>query len=100
MDTGFCQYGQLFDPSTGRCRDIFCQELNYKYNGTTCVPDENKNTTHEIKRMSDIDLSLTLTISPSSHYKRENFSRLLNSRMNKTCTTNWIQMFHDALHSK
>jgi hypothetical protein len=100
LDNGFCQNGQLFDPSTGRCRDILCQEVNYKYNGTTCIPDENRNATNSQKRMSDIDLSLTLTISPSDHYERGNFSKRLNSRMNQTCTTNWGQMFHDTLHSK
>lgn len=100
LDNGFCQYGQLFDPSTGRCRDIFCQELNYKYNGTTCVPDKDKNATHVYKRMSDIDLSLTLIISPSNHYERGNFSRRLNSQMNKTCTHDWNKMFHDTLHGK
>jgi hypothetical protein len=100
LDNGLCKYGQLFDPSTGRCRDIFCQELNYKFNGTTCIPDESKTATTVYKRMSDIDLSLTLIISPSDHYQRGNFSKRLNSRMNTTCTGDWTQMLHDTLHSE
>jgi hypothetical protein len=100
LDNGFCQYGQLFDPSTGRCRDIYCQEVNYKFNGTICIPDENKNSTHAYKRMSDIDISLTLIISSSDHYPRANFSKRLNSQMNKTCTNDWDQMFHDTLHGE
>jgi len=100
LDNGFCQYGQLFDPSTGRCRDIYCQEINDKFNGKTCIPDENKNNTHAFKRMSDIDLSLTLIISPSDYYERGNFSKRLNSQMNTTCTSNWNQMFHNALYGK
>jgi hypothetical protein len=100
LDNGFCQNGQLFDPSTGRCRDILCQEFNYKYNGTTCIPDENRNATHAQKRMSDIDLSLTLTISSSDHYETGNFSKRLNSQMNVTCTNNWDQMFHGTLCSE
>jgi len=100
LDNGFCQYGQLFDPSTGRCRDISCQELNYKFNGTTCIPDENKNSTQVYKRMSDIDVSLMLMIAPSNHFERGNFSKRLNSQMNKTCTKNWNQMFHDTLHGE
>ncbi|CAF1066966.1 unnamed protein product [Adineta ricciae] len=99
LDNGFCQYGQLFDPSTGYCRDIYCQELNYKFNGTTCIPDEHKNSSHVPKRMSDIDLSLTLNIFPSSHYQRGNFSKRLNSQMNDICTSHWKQMFHNALRS-
>lgn len=100
LDSGVCQYGQLFDPTTGRCRDVFCQELNYKYNGTMCVPDENKNATHAQKRMSDIDLSLSLIISPRSHHSRGNFSKRLNSQMNQTCINDWSYMFHHALQSK
>ncbi|UJR15822.1 hypothetical protein I4U23_002751 [Adineta vaga] len=98
LDNGFCQYGQLFDPSTGHCRDIYCQELNYKFNGTTCIPDEHKNISHARKPMSDIDLSLTLNIFPSDHYQRGNYSKRLNGRMHEICTSNWKQMFHDALH--
>lgn len=52
------------------------------------------------KRMSDIDISLMLIISPSGHYQRGNFSKRLNNRMNETCTNDWNQMFHDTLHSK
>jgi len=100
LDNGFCQYGQLFDPSTGRCRDIYCQELYYKFNGTTCIPDESKNATHVYKRMSDIDLSLTLIIAPRNHFNRSDSSKRLRSQMNKTCTNNWNQMFHDTLHGK
>jgi hypothetical protein len=100
LDNGFCQSGQLFDPSTGQCRDIYCQELNYKFNGTTCVPDESKKLPNAYKRMSDIDISLTLIISPSDHYQRGKFSKRLNSRMNETCTKDWNQMFHDTLHSE
>lgn len=100
LDSGFCQYGQLFDPTTGRCRDVYCQEVNYKYNGTMCVPDENKNMTVTQKRMSDIDLSWSLTIASRSHFPRGNFSKRLNSQMNQTCTNNWSSMFHNALHGK
>jgi hypothetical protein len=100
LDNGLCQNGQIFDAATGRCRDIFCQELNYKYNGTTCIPDENKHTTYIEKRMSDIDLSLTLTISSSDHYTRGNISKRLNSQMNETCTDDWSKMFHNTLHGK
>ncbi|CAF0847723.1 unnamed protein product [Rotaria sp. Silwood1] len=99
LDNGLCQYGQLFDPSTGRCRDIYCQEINYKFNGTTCIPDENKTILDAYKRMSDIDLSLTMIISPSSHYPRGNFSKHLHSQRNKPCTNDWIKMFHDTLHT-
>ena len=97
LDNGFCKYGQLFDPSTGRCRDIYCQELNYMFNGTTCIPDTSKNVSEVYKRMSDIDLLLPLTISPSSHHERGNFSKHLNSRMNHTCAANWTGVFHDTL---
>jgi hypothetical protein len=100
LDNGFCQYGQLFDPSTGRCRDIYCQELNYRFNGTTCIPDENKNSTQVYKRMSDIDVSLTLMIAPRDHFERGNFSKRLNSQMNKTCANDWNRMFHDTLHGE
>lgn len=100
LDSGFCQYGQLFDPTTGRCRDVYCQEVNYKYNGTMCVPDQNKNATQTQKRMSDIDLSLSLTIAPRSHFARGSFSKRLNSQMNRTCTNDWSGMFHNALHGK
>lgn len=100
MDNGLCQYGQLFDPSTGRCRDIYCQEINYKFNGTMCIPDESKTIANAYKRMSDIDISLTIIVSPSSHYVRGNFSKRLNSQMNTSCTSNWTQMFHDTLHGK
>ncbi len=50
--------------------------------------------------MSDIDISLTLIISPSGHYQRDSFSKRLNSRMNATCTNDWNRMFHDTLHSE
>lgn len=100
MDNGLCVYGQLFDPTTGRCRDIYCQETNYKFNGTTCIPDKSQNSTNGYKRMSDIDLAMTLIIAPSSHYPKTSFSNHLNTQMNKTCTQNWKTLFHDALHSK
>ena len=54
----------------------------------------------EHKGMSDIDLSLTIIVSPSNHYERGNFSKRLNSQMNETCIDNWNQMFHNTLHSK
>ncbi|CAF1328665.1 unnamed protein product, partial [Adineta steineri] len=101
LDNGLCKYGQLFDPATGRCRDIYCQELNHKFNGTTCIPDGSKNDTTGYKRMSDIDLALTVVLSRT--YRDENtsanFSVYLNSRMNETCTNNWSKMFHETLHS-
>jgi hypothetical protein len=102
LDNGLCKYGQLFDPATGRCRDIYCQEINYKFNGTACIPDENKNSTSAYKRMSDIDLSLTLVISRTYRNKSTNaeFSVLLNSRMNETCTNDWAKIFHKTLQSK
>ena len=100
MDNGRCQYGQIFDPSTGRCRDIFCQELNHKFNGTACIPNKNMAAPDERKSMSDIDLSLTIIVSPSNHYERGNFSQRLNSQMNKTCIDNWNQMFHNTLNSE
>jgi hypothetical protein len=102
LDNGLCKYGQLFDPSTGRCRDIFCQEINYKFNGTMCIPDESKNTTTPYKRMSDIDLSLTMVLLPPyrNDSERGNFSKRLNSQMNETCTDDWAKMFHNTLHSK
>ncbi|CAF1259487.1 unnamed protein product [Rotaria sordida] len=98
-DYGLCKYGQLFDPATGRCRDIYCQEINYKFNGTTCIPDENKNTINIYKRMSDIDLSVTLFILPTYHNENEkgNFSKRLHSQMNETCTDDWAKMFHNTL---
>ncbi|CAF1145043.1 unnamed protein product [Rotaria sordida] len=99
VDNGLCQHGQLFDPTTGRCRDIYCQEINYKFNGTTCIPDKNKTILNQYKRMSDIDLALTMIISPSSHYPRGNFSKHLNAQMNTTCTNDWMKMFHDTLHT-
>ncbi|CAF3374975.1 unnamed protein product [Rotaria socialis] len=98
LDNGLCVYGQLFDPSTGRCRDIYCQEINYKFNGTTCIPDTNQNTSYAFKRMSDIDLSLTMIIAPSSHYPANETSKLLTTQINKTCTKDLKKMFHDALH--
>lgn len=102
LDNGLCKYGQLFDPATGRCRDIYCQEINHKFNGTTCIPDESKNNTNVYKRMSDIDLSLILVISKTNRNENTNpsFSTLLNSRMNETCTNDWTKMFHDTLQSK
>ncbi len=100
LDNGFCQYGQLFDPSTGHCRDIYCQELNYKFNGTTCIPDENKRTPDTKKRNSDIDLSLTLIISPTSHHQRGNLSKRLHTQMNESCTKDWSQMLHNTLRSE
>ncbi len=101
LDNGLCKYGQLFDPATGRCRDIFCQEINYKFNGTTCIPDESKNATTPYKKLSDVDLLLTLVISSyRNESERGNFSKRLNSQMNETCTSDWAKMFHNALHSK
>ena len=100
LDNGFCKYGQLFDPSTGRCRDIYCQELNYRFNGTTCVPDENRTVTDAYKPLSDIDLLLPLTITPSSHHERTNFSKHFNSQMNETCLADWNQMFNKTLRGK
>jgi hypothetical protein len=100
LDNGFCKYGQIFDPTTGRCRDIYCQELNYKYNGTKCIPDENKAVTDSYKPVSDIDLLLPLSISMVNHNERGNFSKHLNSRMNETCTSDWTQMIHETLQGK
>ncbi|CAF0997110.1 unnamed protein product [Rotaria magnacalcarata] len=100
LDYGLCTFGQTFDPATGRCRDITCQETHYKYNGTACIPDENKNTVNVYKRMSDIDISLGLIISSANYNENErgNFSKRLNSQMNKTCTNDWTKMFHNAIH--
>ncbi|CAF2498647.1 unnamed protein product [Rotaria sp. Silwood2] len=58
LDYGLCKYGQLFDPGTGRCRDIYCQEINYKFNGTKCILDESKIAVYVYKRMSYFDLSI------------------------------------------
>ncbi|CAF1413452.1 unnamed protein product [Adineta steineri] len=99
LDNGYCQVGQLFDPTTGQCRDMYCQEPNHTYNGTACVPDDSRKTPNVHKPMSDIDLSLILTISPSDHYQRGNYSKRLNGRMHELCTTNWNQIFHDTLHN-
>ncbi|UJR30770.1 hypothetical protein I4U23_018290 [Adineta vaga] len=101
VDGGLCKYGQLFDPATGRCRDIYCQELNHKFNGTTCIPDESKNTTNAYKRMSDIDLSTIIVISQTNRDENigANFSVHLNSRMNESCSNDWAKMFHETLKS-
>ena len=99
LDNGSCKYGQLFDPTTGRCRDVFCQELNYRFNGTTCIPDESKTITNENKQMSDVDILIPLTISIADESTRQNFSVRLNSRMNTSCTKNWTAMFHETLQS-
>lgn len=98
LDNGLCQYGQLFDPSTGRCRDIFCQEVNQKFNGTTCIQDEKKNSTNGYKRMSDIDMSLDVLISPSSNDQHQYNVKRSNMRMNETCTNDWNRMFHETFH--
>ncbi|CAF3488371.1 unnamed protein product [Rotaria sp. Silwood1] len=100
LDYGLCKHGQIFDPAIGRCRDTYCQEINYKFNGTTCVPDESKNTVNVYKRMSDIDVSITLVILPKNWNESEkgNFSKRLNSQMNETCTNDWAEMFHNTLH--
>ncbi|CAF1624523.1 unnamed protein product, partial [Adineta ricciae] len=102
VDGGLCKYGQLFDPATGRCRDIYCQELNHKFNGTMCIPDESKNATNAYKRMSDIDLSTIIVISRTNRVAsgNANFSVYLNSRMNESCTADWAKMFHETLKSK
>ena len=102
VDGGLCKYGQLFDPATGRCRDIYCQELNHKFNGTMCIPDESKNATNAYKRMSDIDLSTIIVISRTNRVAsaNSNFSVYLNSRMNESCTGDWAKMFHETLKSK
>ncbi|CAF1030215.1 unnamed protein product [Rotaria sp. Silwood1] len=100
LDYGLCKHGQIFDPAIGRCRDTYCQEINYKFNGTTCIPDESKNTVNVYKRMSDIDVSITLVILPKNWNESEkgNFSKRLNSQMNETCTNDWAEMFHNTLH--
>lgn len=100
LDNGFCKYGQLFDPSTGRCRDIYCQELNYRFNGTMCVPDESKNVTDAYKPLSNIDLLIPLTIYPRSHHERGEFSSYLNSRMNESCAGVWKDLFSNTLRSE
>ena len=52
------------------------------------------------KRMSDIDLSLTMDIVPTNPDERGNFSKRLHSRMNDTCTGDWARMIHTALQSQ
>ncbi|CAF1438980.1 unnamed protein product, partial [Didymodactylos carnosus] len=111
-DNGLCKYGQIFEPSTGVCRELFCQQ-NSILNGTGCVMDNNTNE-NDFKRMSDIDLSLTLII-----HSAENSSSLPEQKMevdiddtnivgqflfvkptikqnNKTCG-DWISLFHDSI---
>ena len=90
----------MFDPSTGQCRGIYCQEYNHKFNGTMCIPDDIKKAQTPYKRMSDIDLFLTLNISSTNHFQRPEFSKRLHSQMNTTCTSDWNKMSHDTLYSE
>lgn len=100
MDNGICRHGQMFDPSTGRCRDVFCQELNAIFNGTTCASVDNKTSANSEFRMNDIDIVLPATINVTDVSERVDYSIRLNSRMNHTCLDDWDNLLQETLKSK
>lgn len=100
MEYKSCNSRETFDTTTGQCRELSCQEANYKFNGTTCIPDESKTDTNIYKPMSNIDLSVIVNFLPTNHIEAHtsNFLKRLNRQINGPCNHDWANMFHDAIH--
>lgn len=61
-DSGKCRHGQIYDPLTGICRDVFCAH-GYMLGPNGCVPDSNQNSSYyePIKKPSpEMKLEITL----------------------------------------